>query len=92
MPGTAIFTLNFLIHPDDTDERRRVDDAIRETFELAVALQGSITGEHGVGTTKQPYLGLELSAVALETMRRIKTALDPNNILNPGKIFPIPEV
>ncbi len=90
--GDGNIHVNFLIHPDDADERRRVDDAIRETFELAVALQGSITGEHGVGTTKQPYLGLELSAVVMETMRRIKAALDPNNILNPGKIFPIPEV
>jgi glycolate oxidase len=86
--GDGNIHVNFLVHPDDADERRRVEDAVRETFELAVALQGSITGEHGVGTTKQPYLGLELSAVALETMRRIKAALDPNDILNPGKIFP----
>lgn len=90
--GDGNIHVNFLIHPDDADERRRVDDAIRETFTLAVALQGSITGEHGVGTTKQPYLGLELSLIALETMRRIKAALDPNNILNPGKIFPRPGV
>jgi glycolate oxidase len=88
--GDGNIHVNFLLHPDDADERRRVEDAVRETFTLAVALQGSITGEHGVGTTKQPFLGLELSAVALEAMRQIKAALDPNDILNPGKIFPKP--
>ncbi|HEX9021183.1 MAG TPA: FAD-linked oxidase C-terminal domain-containing protein, partial [Nitrospirota bacterium] len=50
-------------------------------------LGGSITGEHGIGTTKAEYLPMELGEDAILAMKRIKQALDPNNILNPGKIF-----
>jgi len=60
----------------------------RDLFEGVVALGGSISGEHGIGFTKAPYLGLELSAIEIALMQRVKAAFDPRGILNPGKIFP----
>ena len=60
----------------------------RQLFEGVVALEGSISGEHGIGFTKAPYLGLELSLEQIALMKRVKAAFDPQGILNPGKIFP----
>ena len=57
-------------------------------FEGVVALEGSISGEHGIGFAKAPYLPLELSAETIALMKRVKHAFDPDGILNPGKIFP----
>jgi len=56
-------------------------------FQTAIDLRGSISGEHGIGTAKAKYLGMELDGATIATMRRIKDAFDPNHILNPGKIF-----
>jgi len=53
-----------------------------------VALEGSISGEHGIGFAKAPYLSIELSADQIALMKRVKAAFDPAGILNPGKIFP----
>ena len=53
-----------------------------------VALQGSISGEHGIGFAKKPYIDLELSEDVIALMKRVKAAFDPHGILNPGKIFP----
>jgi glycolate oxidase len=51
-------------------------------------LNGTISGEHGVGILKQPYIEQELGSISLEVQRRIKQALDPKGILNPGKVLP----
>jgi glycolate oxidase len=59
-----------------------------EIFKLTLRLGGTLSGEHGVGITKAPYIGLELKRDTLDVMKKIKKVLDPNNILNPGKIFP----
>ena len=59
-----------------------------ELFEGVVALEGSISGEHGIGFAKAPYIGLELSEDVIALMKRVKHAFDPHGILNPGKIFP----
>jgi FAD/FMN-containing dehydrogenase len=53
-----------------------------------VALEGSISGEHGIGVAKARFLPLELSEEEIALMKRVKTAFDPHHILNPGKIFP----
>ena len=53
-----------------------------------MALEGSISGEHGIGFTKAPFLGIELSHETMPLMQRVKAAFDPRGILNPGKIFP----
>lgn len=71
----------------DKEEMSRVEQALEEIFEHAVALGGTITGEHGVGAMKAPYLHLKLGEAGVEAMKLIKQALDPNNILNPSKIF-----
>ena len=62
--------------------------AAKEIFELTVKLGGTISGEHGIGITKQEFLDIELSQSSIELQKRIKHAFDPLNILNPGKIFP----
>lgn len=72
----------------DEHARPRGEQAVRRLFEGVVALEGSISGEHGIGFTKSRYLGLELSADEIALMKRVKAAFDPNGILNPGKIFP----
>ena len=61
--------------------------AIEELFQQTIALGGTISGEHGVGITRAPYIGMEIGSEELALMKRIKTAFDPNGILNPGKIF-----
>jgi glycolate oxidase len=65
----------------------RAHRAERKLFEEVVALEGSISGEHGIGFAKAPYLGIELSPEEIALMKRVKAAFDPNGILNPGKIF-----
>lgn len=71
----------------NTEEKERVDKAIDEIFALALSLGGTLTGEHGIGSAKAKYLENEFGPEGLAVMRAIKTALDPNNILNPGKMF-----
>ena len=62
---------------------------LTDLYKLTAALGGTISGEHGIGHKRKPYLPLVLSAEAIEMMRSVKRALDPNNILNPGKIFDV---
>jgi glycolate oxidase len=76
-----------LINGRDPDEVRRVLRVADEIHELALRMGGTTTGEHGVGAARAPFMERE-HGPALETMRRIKRALDPNGIMNPGTIFP----
>jgi glycolate oxidase len=69
------------------EEMERVEEAFAEIFDLAITLGGTITGEHGVGAMKAPYLEWKLGKEGITAMQAIKTALDPNNIMNPGKVF-----
>ena len=72
--------------PDDGDARHRAEAAFAEVFDAAIELGGTITGEHGVGSAKLPYLEKRLGADQLALLRRLKTAFDPAGILNPGKL------
>ncbi len=69
------------------DEMERVEKAFAEIFEKAIELGGTITGEHGVGAMKAPYLEWKLKKEGIAAMKAIKLAFDPNNIMNPGKVF-----
>jgi glycolate oxidase len=73
---------------DVPQELARVNQAVEDIFTLVRRLDGTLSGEHGVGLTKAPYLGMELSQAAVALQRRLKQAFDPKGIMNPGKIFP----
>lgn len=72
----------------DLKEVRRVENAVEEIFNYAIELGGTLSGEHGIGTMKKAFLANEISDDGVEFQKLIKKALDPSNILNPGKIFP----
>jgi glycolate oxidase len=71
----------------DHEEIERVEKALADIFEAAIRLGGTITGEHGVGLAKAPFLERKVGAAGIEVMKGIKQAFDPRGILNPGKIF-----
>lgn len=81
------------LHPTATTDARdkeeilRVEQAFEDIFDAAVAMGGTITGEHGVGTVKAPYLEWKVGRPGIEIMKRVKDAFDPHHLLNPGKIF-----
>lgn len=68
------------------EEVKRVEDASAELFQLAIDLDGTLSGEHGIGLSKAPFMTLEHDPVAMDVMRTLKKTFDPNNILNPGKM------
>jgi glycolate oxidase len=72
---------------DEKSWNENLDKAIREIFELTVSLGGTISGEHGIGYSQKSYLPIALSDIEIALMKKIKQVFDPNNILNPGKIF-----
>jgi glycolate oxidase len=71
----------------DTAEINRAQTAFEEMFDAAIQFGGTITGEHGVGLAKMEFLPQAVGLPAVEMMKRIKESIDPNNVLNPGKIF-----
>lgn len=71
----------------DAEEMKRVDAAIQDIFAAAIALGGTVTGEHGIGLAKARYLTMQHPPAVLTAMRAVKQALDPKGIMNPGKIF-----
>jgi len=78
---------NIMCDSRDPEEMKRVDAAIDEIFRAALDLGGTLSGEHGIGHSKQKYMKWEFGEEGLNVMRSIKKALDPNNILNPGKML-----
>jgi glycolate oxidase len=86
--GDGNIHVNIMVDPDDADEIRRAHEAEHVLFRGVVELEGSISGEHGIGFAKAPFIGLELSDQEIALMKRVKAAFDPHNLLNPGKMFP----
>ncbi len=86
--GDGNFHLIFMLDPNDPDERARVAAANHRLVERALKFGGTCSGEHGVGTGKLKYLEQEHGAEALAVMRQVKAALDPKNLMNPGKLVP----
>jgi D-lactate dehydrogenase (cytochrome) len=85
--GDGNFHFGYLIDPNDAEERAQAEALNHALVARAIALEGTCTGEHGVGLHKMGFLVDEAGAGAVDMMRTIKRALDPQNILNPGKIF-----
>jgi len=85
--GDGNIHVNLMVDPANSDEMARADLAAQALFEGVVRLEGSISGEHGIGFSKAKYLSLELAPEVIALMQRVKAAFDPNGILNPGKIW-----
>ena len=85
--GDGNVHVNLLLDPEDKDEVARGHQAVEDLFRLVVSLGGTLTGEHGIGIAKAPYLGIEVDDPTIGVMKKIKQALDPNDILNPHKTF-----
>ena len=86
--GNGNLHVNILYHPDDSAETARAFAALPEIFTLVLALGGTLSGEHGIGLSKRDFMTQAFDAGTLATMRAIKQALDPDGILNPGKLLP----
>jgi len=84
--GDGNFHVSLMIK-DTKEDYEKAHKAVEEIFSETIRLGGTLSGEHGIGTAKAPYIGMELSPVVIETMKSIKRIFDPNYILNPGKIF-----
>ena len=86
--GNGNIHVNLLIDPDNLEENQRAYNCLDQIFDLVISLNGTLSGEHGIGSEKRPYIGKELNDATLILMKQIKLTFDPNNILNPGKLFP----
>ncbi len=85
--GDGNFHFGYLLDPHDPNERERAEELNHKLVARALRLEGTCTGEHGVGLHKMDFLVTEAGAGAVDMMRTIKRALDPKNIMNPGKVF-----
>ena len=86
--GNGNIHVNLLVNPDDPEEMKRAEACLDEVFSLVLSLDGTLSGEHGVGMAKRPYVPREIDATTIGVMKAIKRTLDPHDILNPGKLFP----
>jgi D-lactate dehydrogenase (cytochrome) len=85
--GDGNFHIAYLVDPEVPAERETAERLNRELVQRAIDLQGTCSGEHGIGLHKMDFLVREAGAGAIDMMRNVKRALDPKNIMNPGKIF-----
>ncbi|HRK78728.1 MAG TPA: FAD-linked oxidase C-terminal domain-containing protein [Thiobacillus sp.] len=86
--GNGNLHVNLMVHPDDADEMRRAHLALEAIMLRVLALDGTLSGEHGIGTEKRRFVPQEIDPVTLDLMRAIKQQFDPHGLLNPGKLFP----
>ena len=87
--GNGNIHVNLLVNPDDPQEMKRAYACLDQIFTLVLSLDGTLSGEHGVGMEKQAFVGREINRATLTLMREIKRVFDPHNILNPDKMFPL---
>lgn len=85
--GDGNIHTNIMLDRKDESELQRAGKAAEELFGIVLELGGTLSGEHGIGIAKSPFIELEVGAGGLEAMRKVKQALDPLNIMNPGKMF-----
>jgi len=85
--GDGNLHVNFILDPKDLETRKRIEAAIPVLFKTVLSMDGTISGEHGIGTLKAPFLKDEAGDIPYSLMWKIKQLFDPNNILNPGKVF-----
>ena len=86
--GNGNIHVNLLVNPDNGDELKRAYACLDEVFSLVLSLQGTLSGEHGVGIAKRAFVPREIDATTMNLMKALKLTFDPANILNPGKLFP----
>ncbi len=86
--GDGNIHVNVMLDKDDPEQARRGHQAVDEIFTITLGLGGTLSGEHGIGNTKSAYFDKEWDAPTIAAMRAVKRAFDPDNRLNPGKIFP----
>jgi glycolate oxidase len=86
--GDGNIHFNIMLDKKNQDDLKKAEAAIDTLFEYTLELGGTISGEHGIGITKAPYITKEIGPAELKLMKKIKKIFDPNGILNPGKIFP----
>jgi len=86
--GNGNLHVNLMVHPDDADEMARAHQALDSIMQRVLALGGTLSGEHGIGTEKRRFIAREIDPPTLNLMRAIKQQFDPHGLLNPGKLFP----
>lgn len=86
--GNGNIHVNLLVNPDDPAEMARAERCLGELFDLVLGLDGTLSGEHGIGVVKREFVARELDPVALRLMQQIKQQFDPHNLLNPDKALP----
>jgi D-lactate dehydrogenase len=86
--GNGNIHVNLLIDPDDSQQMQNASKCLDAVFSLVLKLNGTLSGEHGVGLEKRDFIDREIEPVTLDLMRRIKREFDPLGLLNPGKMFP----
>jgi glycolate oxidase len=86
--GDGNIHVNIMVDRNNKEEYTKGVELVKHVFKETLELGGTISGEHGIGLTKAPYIGMEITETGLSIMKSIKKVFDPKNILNPGKIFP----
>ena len=86
--GDGNLHVNFMTDSRDKAKMHRVEEAVEKLFDLTLKLGGTLSGEHGIGTTKAKFMEKEVGKSGIEFMKKVKQAFDPDGIINPGKIFP----
>jgi glycolate oxidase len=85
--GDGNIHVNILVSKGIEEEKKQGFEIVKKIFELTVSMGGVISGEHGIGITKKPYIDIQLDRKHIELMQALKRVFDPKGIMNPGKIF-----